>query len=195
VRPAAGQAGYLVARYSYMGEIYIYTVDGLLVATLGGDTRSSPFWPYPSQTRGMEITDLSFEAEQFWPFMFGEDDGKVYLAVGKWHTSIVRLDGLESIQRVDLGSITVSQQEIAEAAPLRAESLSREKLKAEVDVHHVGASIKAAPENWPAKDWASIDKNSSFQMGTDGKNLIVAYRTSYPDLLRNSATEFPFAFT
>lgn len=195
VRPAAGQAGYLVARYSYMGEIYIYTVDGLLVATLGGDTRSSPFWPYPRQTRGMEITDLSFEAEQFWPFMFGENDGNVYLAVGKWHTSIVRLDGLESIQRVDLGSISVSQREIAEAAPLRAESLSLEKLKAEVNVHHVGASIKASAESWQAKDWATIDNNSSFQLGTDGENLIVAYRTSYPDLLRNSATEFPFAFT
>jgi hypothetical protein len=195
VRPAAGQAGYLVARYSYMGEIYIYTVDGLQVATLGGDTRSSPFWPYPNQTRGMEITGLSFDAEQFWPFMFGEDNGNVYLAIGKWHTSIVRLDGLASIQRVDLGYLTVSQKEIGEAAPLREESVLREKLKAEVKVHHVGASMKASAESWPTKDWAKIDKNASFQLGTDGKNLIVAYRTSYPDLLRNSATEFPFAFT
>lgn len=195
VRPAAGQAGYLVARYSYMGEIYIYTVDGLLVSTLGGDTRSAPFWPYPNQTRGMEITGLSFDAEQFWPFMFGEDDGNVYLAVGKWHTSIVRLDGLASIQRVDLGDLTVSQQQIAEAAPLREESVLREKLKAEVEVHHVGPSMKASVESWHAKDWATIDKNASFQLGTDGKSLIVAYRTSYPDLLRNSATEFPFAFT
>ncbi|MFC5863313.1 hypothetical protein ACFPT7_13495 [Acidicapsa dinghuensis] len=195
VRPAAGEAGYLVARYSYMGEIYIYTVDGLLVATLGGDTRLSPFWPYPQQKLGMEITGLSFDAEQFWPFMFGNDDGNVYVAIGKWHTSVVRLDGLDSIQRVDLGSIVVSKDELDETAPLRVESLSRERLKTEVDVHHLDASPSASPESWPAKDWAAIDKNSSFQLDTDGKNLIVAYRTNQPDLLRNSATEFPFAFT
>jgi hypothetical protein len=195
VRPARGEAGYLVARYSYMGEIYIYTVDGLLVATLGGDTRLSPFWPYPKQTPGMEISGLSFEAEHFWPFLFGNDNGNVYLAVGKWHTSIVRLDGLDSIQRVDLGTITVSKQELARTAPLRVESLSREKLKAEVEVHHLAAAVNASPEGWPQKDWAAIDKNSSFQLGTDGKSLIVAYRTNQPDLLRNSANEFPFAFT
>ncbi|HEU5340647.1 hypothetical protein [Edaphobacter sp.] len=195
VRPAHGEAGYLVARYSYMGEIYVYTVDGLLVTTLGGDTRLSPFWPYPKQTLGMEITNLSFEAEQFWPFMFGEDDGNVYLSVGKWHSSIVRLDGLDSIKRVDLGSIIVSRSQLAQAAPLRAQSLSIEKRKAEVEVHHFTAIPKAASEGWPENDWAAIDKGSSFQLATDGKNLIVAYRTSHPGLLRNSAAEFPFAFT
>jgi hypothetical protein len=195
VRPSRGEAGYLVARYSYMGEIYIYTVDGLLVATLGGDTRQAAFWPYPTQIPSMEITDLSFDAEHFWPFMFGVDDGNVYLAVGKWHTSIVRLDGLDSIERVDLGSINVSGEEIAQAAPLRAESLSLDKLKAEVEVHHLEGSTKSSPESWPQKAWASIDKDSSFQLGTDGRNLVVAYRTNKPDLLRNSAAEFPFAFT
>ncbi|WP_146072144.1 NHL repeat-containing protein [Bryocella elongata] len=195
VRPAAGDAGYLVARYSYMGEIYIYTVDGLLVATLGGDTRQSPFWPYPRQARGMEISGLSFEAEQFWPFMFGEDDGNVYLAVGKWHTSIVRLDGLDSIQRVDLGFIDVSKEELRMAARLREESHSRERLMSEVQVHPMAQPTSASADAWPAKDWASIDKSSSFQLGTDGTSLVVALRTEQPDLLRNSAAEFPFAFT
>jgi hypothetical protein len=178
-----------------MGEIYVYTVDGLLVATLGGDTRDSPFWPYPKQVPGMEITGLSFDAEHFWPFMFGNDNGNVYLAVGKWHSSIVRLDGLDSIKRVDVGSITVSKEELAKAAPLREESISNERLKAEVGVHHFSGVAKASPDGWPEKDWAAIDKKSSFQLGTDGKSLIVAYRTDQPDLLRNSATEFPFAFT
>ncbi|MEG9435075.1 hypothetical protein JAO29_02665 [Edaphobacter sp. HDX4] len=195
VRPAHGEAGYLVARYSYMGEIYVYTVDGLLVATLGGDTRMSPFWPYPKETPGMAITNLSFDAEQFWPFMFGEDDGNVYLAVGKWHTSIVRLDGLDTVQRVDLGSIDVSSSQLAQAAPLRAQSLSLERRKAEIEVHHLAAIPKAGAEAWPKADWAVIDKSSSFQLGTDGKNLVVAYRSSHPDLLRNSGAEFPFAFT
>jgi hypothetical protein len=193
VRPAKGEAGYMVARYSYMGEIYVYTTDGLLVATLGGDTRTSPFWPYRQQKLGMEITGLSFEAEQFWPFMFGEDDGNVYLSIGKWHTSIVRLDGLDTVRRVDLGYIEATKDELARMEPLRVQTQTKAKLREEVDVYRV-KSAKSTPE-WPAQDWAPIDTNSSFQLGTDGKHLIVAYRTNQPQLLRDSAVEFPFAFT
>lgn len=195
VRSATGEAGYMVARYSYMGEIYVYTTDGLLVTTLGGDTRISPFWPYPQQKIGMPITGLSFDAEQFWPFMFGEDDGSVYLAVGKWHTSIVRLDGLDTVRRVDLGYVEVTQEDLAGAAIVRDQASVKEKLRSEVDVHHVSGTVSASPGAWPADDWASIDANSSFQLGTDGKNLIVCYRTNHPQLLRDSAAEFPFAFT
>ena len=195
VRSASGEAGYMVARYSYMGEIYVYTTDGLLVTTLGGDTRTSPFWPYPQQKIGMPITGLSFEAEQFWPFMFGEDDGNVYLAVGKWHASIVRLDGLDTVQRVDLGYIKVTEDDLVGAAALRDEASVKDKLRSEIDVHHLSGGISASPDRWPTDDWANIDANSSFQLGTDGKNLIVFYRTNQPQLLRDSAAEFPFVFT
>ena len=195
VRSANGEAGYMVARYSYMGEIYVYTTDGLLVTALGGDTRTSPFWPYPQQKIGMPITGLGFEAEQFWPFMFTEDDGNVYLSVGKWHTSIVRLDGLDTVRRVDLGYIEATKDDLVRAAVLRDEASVKDKLRGEVDVQHVSGTISASPDRWADDDWANIDANSSFQLGTDGKDLIVAYRTNQPQLLRDSAAEFPFAFT
>jgi len=195
VRPSAGQAGYMVARYSYMGEIYIYTTDGLLVTTLGGDTRTAPFWPYPEQKPGMAITGLSFDAEQFWPFMFSADDGNIYLSVGKWHTSIVRLEGLDSIQRVDLGKVKVTKEALAEAEPLRADATLNYRLHGEAEVHRVEGNLSAVLSKLPEKDWAPIDTHSSFQLGTDGKNLVVAYRTNQPQLLLNSAAEFPYAFT
>lgn len=195
VRSSRGQAGYMVARYSYMGEIYVYTTDGLLVTTLGADTRMASFWPYREQKRGMEISHLSFDAEHFWPFMFSVNDGNVYLAVGKWHTSIVRLDGLDSVERVDLGTIEATSAAIAAAEPLRREVEHRSTLRNEVTVQTVTDRRDLNFSAWPAKEWAAISKNCSFQLGSDGKNLIVAYRTDQPELLRNSATEFPFAFT
>ena len=81
----------------------------------------------------MPITGLSFEAEQFWPFMFAEDDGSVYLAVGKWHTSIVRLDGLDTVRRVDLGRIEATKEDLARAAVLRDAASVKNKLRSEVD--------------------------------------------------------------
>ncbi len=195
VKSAQGDAGYMVARYSYMGEIYIYSMDGLLVTTLGSDIRLAPLWPYPAEKPGMDITGLSFEAEQFWPFMFGLDDGNVYLSVGKWHTSIVRLDGLDKVRRIDLGKVSVTADMLAAAAPARDQKATEDALRAEVPVSPIQAKIDGKFDEWPAKNWAAINPKSSFQVGVSGDKLVVAYRTDQPQLLLDSATEFPFAFT
>ncbi len=49
--------------------------------------------------------------------MFGLDDGNVYLSVGKWHSSIVRLDGLDKVRRIDLGAVNATAEMIAAATP------------------------------------------------------------------------------
>jgi hypothetical protein len=195
VKSAQGEAGYMVARYSYMGEIYVYSTDGLLVTTLGADIRSQPFWPYPEQKIGMDITGLSFDAEQFWPFMFGLDDGNVYLSVGKWHTSIVRLDGLDKVKRVDLGKIDFTDAMIAAAAPARNQKAAADVMRDQVTVTQDQGKVDGDISKWPASGWARINPASSFQLGVSGDKLVVAYRTDQNQLLLNSATEFPFAFT
>ncbi|MDR3062063.1 MAG: hypothetical protein LBU57_08125 [Dysgonamonadaceae bacterium] len=195
VKNAEGEAGYLVARYSYMGEIYIYSVDGLLITTLGADTRIAPFWPYPEEKKDMEITGLSFEAEHFWPFMFGLDDGKVYLAVGKWHTSIVRLDGLDKVKRIHLNNIQVTPAMLEATAPVRTQKVMSDELREEVTVSPVQSQIDGNLREWPAGKWAKINADCSFQLGIDGNKLVVAYQTNQDRLLRNSATEYPLAFT
>jgi hypothetical protein len=195
VKSAQGDAGYLVARYSYMGEIYVYSTDGILVTTLGSDIRLAPFWPYPEQKPGMDITGLSFDAEHFWPFMFGLDDGNVYLSVGKWHSSIVRLDGLDKVQRIDLGPIDVTAGMIAAAATARQEKAVHETMRNEIRVPAIQAKIDGDFSEWPAQGWAAINPKCSFQIGLSGDKLVVAYRTDQNELLLNSAAEFPFAFT
>jgi hypothetical protein len=195
VKSAQGDAGYLVARYSYMGEIYVYSTDGILVTTLGSDIRSEPFWPYPEQKPGMAITGLSFDAEQFWPFMFGLDDGNVYLSVGKWHTSIVRLDGLDKVKRIDLGKLDVTSDMIAAAAPARDQKAASDAMRDQVSVSAIQAKVDGDLSEWPATNWARINPKTSFQVGLSGDNLVVAYRTDQSQLLLDSASEFPFAFT
>ena len=195
VKSTRGEAGYFVARYSYMGEIYIYSVDGILITTLGADTRLAPLWPYPEQKLGMAIKGLSFDAEQFWPFMFGLDDGNVYLSVGKWHSSIVRLDGLDKVRRIDLGEVNATAEMIAAAAPARVEEASKNAIRDEISVPPIQAKIDGDLSEWPAKGWATINPKCSFQLGMERDKLVVAYKTDQSQMLLNSATEFPFAFT
>jgi hypothetical protein len=178
-----------------MGEIYIYSVDGILITTLGADARSAPFWPYSEQKIGMAIEGLSFDAEQFWPFMFGLNDGNVYFSVGKWHCSIVRLDGLDKVRRVNLGAVNATAEMIAAATPARVEKASKNAMRDEISVSSIHARIDGDLSEWPTKGWATINPTCSFQLGLEGNNLVVAYRTDQSQMLLNSATEFPFAFT
>ena len=46
-----------------------------------------------------------------------------------------------------------------------------------------------------ANGWAPINPNNSFQAGLSGDKPVVAYCTDQSQLLLNSASEFPFAFT
>ena len=195
VKSAKGEAGYLLARYSYMGEIYIYSVDGIMLTTLGGDTRTAPFWPYPEEIKNMEIKGLSFEAEHFWPFMFGLDDGNVYLSVGKWHNSLVRLDGLENVRRINAADIKLTSLMILETFSVREQKTVADALRDEVPVRSVKAVIDGYLKEWPDRTWADINPETQFQLGINGDKLVAAYRSDQDNLLLNSADEYPFAFT
>jgi hypothetical protein len=195
VKSARGEAGYLIARYSYMGEIYVYSMDGLLVTTLGADIRKALFWPYPEQKPGMAITNLTFDAEQFWPFMFGNDDGNVYLSLGKWHTSIVRLDGLDKVRRLDLGEIKVTPEMFSIAPAAEGSGAQASGSGDEMNVVAVHSKLDGKLDDWPADGWGAINEKCAFRLGLDENNLVAAYRTDQRELLINSATEFPYAFT
>ena len=190
VQSAHGEAGYLVARYSYMGEIIIYSVDGILVTTLGADTRSAPFWPYPEQKLGMAIKGLSFDAEHFWPFMFGLDDGNVYLSVGKWDSSIVRLDGLGKVRRINLGAVNATAEMIAAATPARVEKASKNAMRDEVSVPPIQAKIDGDLSEWPAKRLGNDQSKVFFPIRSGRREACGGYRTDQSQMLLNSATEF-----
>jgi hypothetical protein len=67
VRPVVGEAGDLVAYSGEKGAIFLVTLDGLLLQTLGGDERTLPTWRMPEARRGMAIEGVTFSAEHFHP--------------------------------------------------------------------------------------------------------------------------------
>jgi hypothetical protein len=84
---------------------------------------------------------------------------------------------------------------IAAAAPTRVEAASKNAMRDEISVPPIQAKVDGDLSEWPAKGWATINPKCSFQLGLDGNKLVVAYKTDQSQMLLNSATEFPFAFT
>ncbi len=98
VQPRAGQAGPLIGFNGEMGQVFLVTIDGLPIQELGGDARVKPYWRMPRARPGMVIEGISFEQEHFHPSLGQLADGTIILTAGFDHSSLLRLEGLESVR-------------------------------------------------------------------------------------------------
>lgn len=212
VSPKGSDAGDLWAINGNMGNVYLFTVDGLFVATLWKDGRTAS-WAMPTAKRGMSVKDASLNAEDFWPSITQTSDGQVYITVGVETTnSIVRVEGLESIRRLPNGTVTVTNEALAEAG---AYFVKRDQLRA--DREGTGtlsvALKKSAPTvdgdlaDWTDAAWVTIDSRTN-QVGdwgheelktraalcVAGDRLYAAFKTGDAGLLRNTGEALPMLF-
>lgn len=200
-----GKAGPMFCINGNMGNMYLFTADGLFVSTLFHDIRLRPNWAAPVATRNMDVTDVSLHDENFWPSITQTPDGKVFLIDGG-RTSLVRVDGLDSIQRLSDQTITVTAADLDKSRDwfARAE-IARQKARGtgilSVPLRTRAPTVDGKLDDWPATtDWASIDRRGikanfnsnskpyevSAAVCMSGDRLFAAWRTSEKDLLNNS---------
>lgn len=200
-----GKAGPMFGINGNMGNMYLFTVDGLFVSTLFNDIRLRPNWAAPVATRNMDVTDVSLHDENFWPSITQTRDGRVFLVDGG-RTSLVRVDGLDTLQRLPEQTITVTARDLDQCRDwfARAEA-ARQKARGtgvlSVAMRTQPPVVDGKIDDWPATtDWASIDRRGikanfnsnskpyevSAAITLSGDKLFAAWRTTEKDLLNNS---------
>jgi len=200
-----GPAGPMFGINGNMGNMYLFTADGLFVSTLFNDIRLRPNWVAPVATRNMDVTDVSLHDENFWPSMTQTPDGKVFLIDGG-RTSLVRVDGLDTLKRLPDQKLTVTTADLDNARDwfARAE-ISRQKARGTdilaVPMRTTAPTVDGKLDDWPATaDWAVIDRRGTkANFNSDSKpyevsaslsiardRLFAAWRTTEKDLLANS---------
>jgi hypothetical protein len=102
ITPRGAEAVELWAINGNKGNVYLFTTDGLFVATLFRDCRAQS-WQMPVAERGMRLNEVSLGEESFWPSITQTRAGDVYMVVD-W-PSIVRVEGLETIRRLADGVV------------------------------------------------------------------------------------------
>jgi len=196
VRPVEGEAGDLVAYSGEKGAIFLLTLDGLLVQTLGGDGRFTPLWRMPEASRAMPIEGVSFEDEHFHPTITQVAGGDVYMVVGKEHSSIVKLEGFGAVRRLDLGSLAVvedSLRGLPERLVERARDQGRDTLA--VTIRDRAPVVDGRLDDWPPETaWADIAGQAKAAVTVAGDRLYAAFRTGDPDLLANGGTDHRYLF-
>ena len=192
-----------------LGSVYVFTADGLFVSTVFLDERISKRWAMPVATRGMLLEGISLDGENFWPTISRAPDGKIYLVDGG-RSSLVRLNGMETIRRLPDSTLTIKAADLAKAQEyLAEEEILRQREQGQgvlpVAMLPVAPAVDGKLDDWKSA-WADIDKrgvkaffNSNSKpyditgalAVADGR-LYAAYRTGIPKMLANSG-EVPTA--
>jgi hypothetical protein len=196
VRPVVGEAGDVVAYSGEKGAIFLLTLDGLFLQTLGGDERSVPTWRMPEKRRAMAIEGVTFGAEHFHPTITQVDSGEVYMVVGHEHSSIVRLEGFETVRRLDLGGLAIDEgslRDLPEALIDRAREQGRNTLS--VAIRQRPPEVDGRLDDWPAEtNWADISGQAKAAVTVDGDRLYAAFRIGDPLALANGSRDHRYLF-
>jgi hypothetical protein len=195
------------------GTIYLFTSDGLFVTTFFQDSRlPSASWSKHSRAvRGMSVSDLTTGEENFWPSLTQTTDGQVYVVTN--FPAIIRVDGLDTLQRLPSQTISVTPQILEQAKSyFGSNELARQETTAQTAVLTV--PVSDTPERldgnlsaWDSKQFVVIDRRSNHvgnsgradqeptaAMRIAGNRLYVALKTGDPYALENSGTSWQNLF-
>jgi hypothetical protein len=203
-------SGPLWAVNSNHGMVYIFTSDGLFVATVFEAMRDGKRWSMPAAERGMSLKGLTLSEENFWPTITQTADGSVYMVDGG-RSSVVKIDGLKDIHRLPDMDVTVTKSDmdksrdyLVQIESMRQRTQGKGILK--VDMNAKPITVDGKMDDWTGADWVDIDKSGvranfnanskpydiTASVALNGDRLYVAYRTGENDLLVNSG-EMPIA--
>jgi len=194
VIPGGGSnAGEIWGINTNSGVLYLFTTEGLFVASLFKNGWIAAHQG-PRAVRGMLMNECSTEGESFFPTITQTPDGNVYLVAVEHTSSIVRIDGLDSIRRLPPWQIAVSPEQIeacrrftveAEAARVAAQGRS----SMTVAMPATPPAVDGDLTEWTKADWVTIDAGTCAAAAVADDRLVVAYHTTHADLLKNSGAE------
>lgn len=205
--PAGNPAGDLLwAINGNLGNVTVFTADGLMVKTLFPDSREAKAWGMPLAVRGMDLSGNSLGQENFFPTIGSCGDGGVYLVDGT-HAGILKIHGLDSIRRIPESRLRVTPEQLSRALE-QARGIERSSQDDSAGLPMIIRKVAQAPEldasfsGWKG-EWVDIDKRGvkaffnsdsrpyevSGSLLMAGDRLYAAFRTGDPKLLRNTGEQ------
>jgi len=195
------------------GSIYLFTMDGLFVATLFQDTRT-PHSSWSERTeavRGMSVSDLTNGEESFWPSITRTSDGAVYVVTR--YPAIIRVEGLETLRRIPATEIEVTPEMLKEARAYHIATELKRRAENEVQTTLVVPILAEAPKvdgdlgEWPPErfvtidvrkkstgDWSRRELKTQAALAVSGDRLYGAFRTGERSMLDNAGVSLPNLF-
>ena len=173
LNPFDSDAGEIVAINGNYGNVYLFTTDGLMVGTLFQDSRVAPFWQMPIQERGMRLNDITLGEEAFHTALNQTENGDIYVTAGHNHSSLVKVDGLETIRR-----FTAPDLEVTPVLLAQAHAYQLEKHALPIAWHGRDTLTISAPSSAPLIDGQTNEWANAHWVDVDPRTVPVTTRAA-----------------
>lgn len=189
------------------GTMYLFTLDGLFVATLFQDNRLGPTWTMAKATRGLRLNGVTHHEEDFFPTLNQTADGRVYLVAGQTHSSLVRVDGLDTLRRLPETKLAVTSAMLQACRDYFVQR-DLQRVKAEgrntlrVALREDAPAVDGRLDDWAEAAWVTVGQvvtggnQASIQaaVATAGDRLYVALKSPDSHLLENKGDAWQMLF-
>ena len=151
-----GPLGKLFALNSNMGRLYVFTTDGLLVATVFQDGRiGSDPWP-AEMKRGTPLGGITMGGEWFGGYFFkAEKSNEYYLIAGGTSYNLIRLNGLEQAEPLkgEIVAFTGEQLVAAEKLVQQRAAAAAAKNALTITTAKAAVAVDGKPDEFPKESW------------------------------------------
>ncbi len=207
VTPRNSDIGPLWFLNANMGNIYVFTSDGLFVTELFHDSRTTTHWRMPIAQRGMRVDHLTLGDETFWPTVAQvQADGDIFVCTGPGSAStLVQIHNLDKAKRFATQSINIGKDQLLACLDWQVKSeearmASQAPKRLTVSLSDKPVKLDGNLDEWSTASWATIDQRGraayfnanskpydvSAAMKVVGDTLYVAWRSTEGNLLQNS---------
>ncbi len=189
------------------GDYYAFTDDGFLAAAIlgGPNGYGRRFFSMADCRPGhTDLSDLRKTVEDFHGQVTRAEDGKVYAIAGKNHISVIRVDGLEAMQRRQ-GTLVVGEADVAASERWVAEKTAIDRRRQRPRLATAGYAKRPIPTDgdtvtaWPDTDTLTLYERHNEQgnlleqvtakLAFDADHLYLAARATDDSPMLNSAAE------
>lgn len=198
---SGSDAGPLWAYNSDRAQVYLFTLDGLFVTQLFQDSMrwDVPRWTVMPWQRGMRVNEVATYGENFWPRVVQTDAGEIFLVSGKNHSGIIRLHGLEAVQRLPVSEILLTPQLLAGAKQWLTKNTGTNRgvqfeAFLRVPVRKSAPTLDGKLDDWQGVPWATIEQRATAAVVISGDRLYAAFRAEGQRVLQNSGASVPLLF-
>ena len=181
---APSALGELFALNSNMGRLYVFTLDGLLAATVFQDCRiGSDPWPTEAK-RGAPLGGVTMGGEWFGGYFFmAEKTKEYYLIAGGTSYNLIKLNGLDKLQALKGGAVEFTGQDLIAAEQLQQQRAAAQAAAAALTIARLAQplTLDGKLDQFPRDsfvEWASGTYRVKAAVATDGANLCLAYDVS-----------------
>ncbi len=172
------------------GVMYLFSMDGVFISTLFTNGWIANHGG-PEAKRGMNINDMDNGGEGFWPTITKTSDGNVYLQAISHTSSLVRVEGLDSIKRIPGKKIMVTPEMLKECVEIsiwkQMEIISKTgRGNLNVKIMSVPPVVDGKLDDWNFNEWITIEPKTFAAISVSNGRLYLAFRTSRQNLADNA---------